>query len=72
MGGSLLFCNTIKIRGIYMIVIPHPQRIAQSDLDAVQSAIVSTPSSGEFKVKKIRMNTDNKTIMVTHSSVAEP
>ena len=55
-----------------MIVHPNPQHLAQSDLDKIDSCVVSTPATGEFKVKKLRLNTDRQEIMVTHSSAAEP
>ena len=54
-----------------MIVRSNPQRLAQSDLDKIDSCITSTPSAGEYKVKKVRLDSDAKTILITHSSVAE-
>ena len=34
--------------------------------------VKSDPGSGEYRLKKMRMHTDNKSLIVTHSSSAEP
>jgi len=45
--------------------------IVKANPQIIKNPITSEPTTGEYKVKKIRMDTDKKTIMVTHSSVAE-
>ena len=36
-----------------------------------ENAVTSEPTSGEYRIKKLRLDTDGKTIMVTHDDTPE-
>lgn len=54
-----------------MIVRPNPSFLSTSQVSTISNAITSEPESGEYKIKKLRLASDQVGIKVTHSSAAE-